>query len=142
MIRVFLPLVLALVAYAGPWTGAGEGQVYGYDLAETTKDCFLDLNPSFTGECAPTGSLRDRLVTYTVIGGAIAAVLSVFGLLPLIGRLTSLVVLIVGAAGAVAAVLTLLESSAQLMGWGAWGSLAAGVACIAGGLDGLRGGRD
>lgn len=146
MIRIFLPLVMAVVAFFGPWSSAPGAVMNGFDFARPTVECFVDLNPSFAGPCAPTGTLAERLVTYTVIGGGFAGILSIIGLLPLIGRLTSLVVMAAGGLGAAAAITTAVSAlggeGIAVVGWGAWGALAAGLATVFAGLMGVRDGND
>lgn len=144
MIRVLLPLVLALVAFFGPWAG----DTHGYDYADTTVDCFIDeLKISIIGACAPTGTTGERLVTYAIVGSGAAAILSVFGLLPLIGRLTSAVVALVGLTAVAAAALMLVslfgaDATGAEPGWGLFASLALGIGNAAAGVLGVRGEQD
>ncbi|MEM1409198.1 MAG: hypothetical protein AAGG79_00460 [Pseudomonadota bacterium] len=145
MIRIFLPLLLAVAAYFGPWTQDFAGSFSGADSAGSTVDCFLDLEPGVTGPCAPTGAvLGQKLVGYTVIVGAGAAVLSVLGLLPLIGRLTSLAVIGAGLCAVAAAALIAVDVNGPngagfgAIGWGAYASIVLGLANIWSGIDGAR----
>lgn len=140
MIRIFLPLILAVVAFFGAW-GGGQS---GFDFAAPTVNCFLDLKPSFASECLPNGALGQQLIGYTVVLGAAAAVLSVIGLLPLVGRLTSVLVIGSGMAGVIAAVMAAtgvfgggsLDWAAT---WGIWATALVGLATAFVGLNGVRG---
>ncbi|MEM9838308.1 MAG: hypothetical protein AAF830_04040 [Pseudomonadota bacterium] len=149
MVRIFLPLIMAVVAFLGPWLPSGDGAFMGSDSANATIDCFLDLELSVTGACAPAGSnLGQQLVGYTVLGGAAAAVLSIVGLLPFIGRLTSIGVIGAGAVGVVASVMALLALTGPNalgftdIGWGAYATLAVGLITMWSGLDGMRHGNE
>ena len=144
MIRILLPLILAVVAFFGPWMGT-----YGFDLGEPTVGCFLDFNPSITGDCAPSGDLKQMLVTYTMLLGGAGAVLSILGLLPLIGRLTSLVVMAAGLAGVAAfAMFALAMVNGDngfdfiALGWGAIATGVLGLMTAVVGLGGVRGESD
>mgnify|MGYP006266183349 CR=1 FL=1 len=150
MIRIFLPLLLAVVAFFGPWTASDRaGSFYGHDSAGTTVDCLLDLNLSVKGACAPAGaSIAEQLIGWTVLAGMAAAVLSVLGLLPVIGRLTSLLVIGAGLVGLGAAGMTLMQLTGtgalpiSAIGWGTYGALALGLACLWAGIDGVRHGNE
>lgn len=149
MVRIFLPLVLAVVAFVGPWLPAGDGAFTGADSANATIDCLLDLELSVTGTCAPAGSnLGQQLVGYTVLGGVGAAVLSILGLLPLVGRLTSLGVIAAGGVGTVASSMALLALTGPNalgfmdIGWGAYAALVLGLITIWSGFDGVRHGNE
>lgn len=149
MIRVFLPLLLAVVAFFGPWAPEKGGAFRGLDSAGSTVDCLLELEPSVTGPCAPEGdTLAQRLIGYTVLAGAGAGILSILGLLPLVGRLTSVAVVAAGAVGLGAsgmALMNLVGDNAvpfMDMGWGAYGSFVLGLAALWSGIDGIRHGND
>ncbi|MEM9809719.1 MAG: hypothetical protein AAF788_00685 [Pseudomonadota bacterium] len=141
VIRILLPLILAVVAFFGPWLGT-----YGFDLGEPTIGCLLDFQLSVSGACAPSGDLKQMLVTYTMILGGVGAVLSILGLLPLIGRLTSLVVMAAGLSGLAASVMFVLAmvnggQGFDVVGLG-WGAIATGVLGLMTavvGLGGVRG---
>lgn len=137
---------MAMMAFFGPWKTTPNGSIHGYDLADNTVGCFIELEPSFTGPCAPQGPLADRLVTYSVVGGAFAAVVSIFGLLPLVSRLTSLIALAAGGVGLAAAIGTVVQAingpGLSFVGWGAWGTLALGLVTVFAGFSGVRNGND
>lgn len=142
MIRILFPLAMALAAFFGPWTTTPNGSTHGYDLADNTVGCFIELEPSFTGPCAPTGTVAERLVTYTVIGGGFAAVLSIFGLLPLVSKITSLTTLAGGGVGLAAGLATAAQvmdaGGLSVVGWGAWATLGLGLLTAVGGIAGFR----
>ena len=149
MIRVFLPLLLAVVAFFGPWTPEKGGAFHGFDSAGSTVDCLLELEPSVTGPCAPEGNgLAQQLIGYTVLAGAGAGILSILGLLPLIGRITSIAVVGAGGVGLAAsgmALMNLVGDNAipfAEIGGGAYGSLVLGLAALWSGFDGIRHGND
>ena len=146
MTRILFPLFMALMAFFGPWKDTPNGQTHGFDLADNTVGCFIELEPSFTGDCAPLGTLAERLVTYTVIGGSFAAVLSIFGLLPIVSRITSLAVLAAGGVGLAASLLSATDAlstdTLNFVGWGAWGTLALALITVISALSGFRGNPD
>lgn len=146
MVRILFPLFMALMAFFGPWEQTSKGPVHGFDLADNTIGCFIDLNPSITGECAPAGEIAEQLVSYTVVGGGFAAVLGIFGLLPIVSRITSLATLVAGGVGLAAALATVAlavnGAGLSLVGWGAWGTLALGMFTVFAGLSGFRDGND
>lgn len=142
MIRIFIPLAMAIVAFLGPWTAEG---LKGSDAAKPTVDCVLDANISFDTACRPAGTLAAELIGYSVVFGAIAAVLSVIGLLPFVGRLTSMTVVAAGMTGLGAAGMAV----AAMFGpngpglvpelWGVWGTGILGLVAVFNGLGGIRG---
>ncbi|MEM1380951.1 MAG: hypothetical protein AAGH41_10045 [Pseudomonadota bacterium] len=150
MVRIFLALLLGVVAFFGPWFPIGlEDKFHGFDSAGQTIDCFLRAEISISSECAPAGkNLSERLIGYTVLGAMAAAVISILGLLPYIDRLTSAFVALAGGLAVTAAGMTFFQMMGEGglsftdMDWGAYGALVLGLACIWAGFDGMRHGNE
>lgn len=153
MVRIILSLAVAASAYFGHWfLNAGslvdlstEAIIGGDFFVATTAQCFLDMNFSISGECAPTQGITGSLFAATVGLSVVSAVLGILGLLPVIGRLTSIVTVVAG----VAAIATfgwiakdLLTAADGQLGdfrWGAYATLVFGVLSVFAGMAGMRG---
>jgi hypothetical protein len=142
MIRIVVPILLALVAYLGPWSD-GVGADFGGTSADATLSCVMALELPTSPRCLPGGSLQEQLIGYTSVLGVLAGVLSILGLLPLVGRVTSVAVLAAGGVALVAAGLTVMDglngAGVGAVGWGAWAAMALGLVTIFLGFGGLRG---
>jgi hypothetical protein len=143
MIRIVVPLILALVAYFGPWSGGISAAFSAGNSADATLACIMALDLPTSPNCLPSGDLSSMLIGYTSVLGVVAAVLSILGLLPLVGRLTSVAVIAAGGVGIAAAGMIIAgalgDAGIGAVGWGAWGSLVLGLITVFLGFGGLRG---
>lgn len=150
MVRILLPLaVIAALLFApifGNQAKVGgiekEVSVTGYDYVSNTIDCWQAGKISIKGDCKPQEGLKGQAVLAALIVSGAAAILGVFGLLPIIGRLTSVVTtiagaVIVGAVGYVA--LTQLGDGGDNLRWGAYLAGGGGLLTLISGLHGMRG---
>ncbi|MCQ8185017.1 hypothetical protein [Parvularcula maris] len=139
MIRIVFPLAMAAAAFFGIWSGGVSGQ----ELAGPTLSCLIDVALSSGSGCLPDGPIAESLVTYTILGGVAAALLSVLGLIRFVGRLTSVAVLAAGAIGlgasGMAAIATFGAGTPPMEVWGVWATLAGAVMTVLAGILGVRG---
>lgn len=153
MVRILLPLAVIATLLFAPIFGAEPTEVggivkpntvTGMDYVGETINCWTGGNYSISGDCAPQGGMKGLSIFAAVFVSAVAAVLGLFGLLPVVGRLTSAITTLAGVvviAGIGFYILTNLGSDEGIGGvqWGAYLAGGGGLLTLISGLSGLRG---